>query len=321
MLTGKEIYSRAKSLIPGGTQLLSKRPELFSTNWPAYYKSAKGVKITGLDDTVYTDMSIMGVGAAVLGYADDYVDEAVIRTIKNGVQTSLMSPAEVELAEILLDLHPWFEGVRYAKSGGEAIAIAVRIARAATGREKVFFSGYHGWHDWYLSANLADCSALDGELMPGLSPNGVPRSLRGTSYPIDLNDIVSSIKNAQADPSDIACIIIEPARGEAIGKEVLNHLREYCDKHNIVLIFDEITSGFRSCVGAMHRLGETKPDMAILAKGMANGYPLAAILGIGSIMDAAQKTFISAQIGRRLQALQQQWQQYINIKKLTLQQR
>ena len=82
MLTGKEIYSRAKSLIPGGTQLLSKRPELFSTNWPAYYKSAKGVKITGLDDTVYTDMSIMGVGAAVLGYADDYVDEAVIRTIK-----------------------------------------------------------------------------------------------------------------------------------------------------------------------------------------------------------------------------------------------
>ena len=93
----------------------------------------------------------------------------MIRTIKNGVQTSLMSPAEVELAEILLDLHPWFEGVRYAKSGGEAIAIAVRIARAATGREKVFFSGYHGWHDWYLSANLADCSALDGELMPGLA--------------------------------------------------------------------------------------------------------------------------------------------------------
>ena len=294
MLTGKSTYSRAKSLIPGGTQLLSKRPELFSTEWPAYYKSAKGVKIIGLDDAIFTDISIMGVGAAVLGYADDDVDDAVIRTIKNGVQTSLISPLEVELAETLLELHPWFEGVRYAKSGGEAIAIAVRIARAATGRDKIFFSGYHGWHDWYLAANLADSSALDSELMPGLSPNGVPRSLRGTSYPIDLSDIETSIQNANALPADIACIIIEPARGEALGKEVLNKLRKYCDAHNIVLIFDEITSGFRSCVGGMHRLGDTKPDMAVLAKGMANGYPLAAILGIGSVMDRSQKTFISS---------------------------
>ncbi|MDG1946516.1 MAG: aminotransferase class III-fold pyridoxal phosphate-dependent enzyme [Amylibacter sp.] len=294
MQTGKLTYSHAKSLIPGGTQLLSKRPELFSSEWPAYYKSAKGVNITGLDGEIFTDMSIMGVGAAVLGYADDDVDEAVIRTIKNGVQTSLMSPIEVELAETLLELHPWFDGVRYAKSGGEALAIAVRIARAATGREKVFFSGYHGWHDWYLAANLADCSALDGELMPGLSPNGVPRSLQGTSYPIDLNDIEASIKNVNVCPNEIACIIIEPARGNAVGKEVLNQMRKYCDMHNIVLIFDEITSGFRSCVGAMHRLGEIKPDMSVLAKGMANGYPLAAILGIEAIMDGAQNTFISS---------------------------
>lgn len=294
MLTGKDIYSRAKELIPGGTQLLSKRPELFSTDWPAYYKSAKGVTVTGLDGSVFTDMSIMGVGAAVLGYANDYVDEAVIKTIKTGIQTSLISPLEVELAETLLGLHPWFDGVRYAKSGGEAITIAIRIARAATGREKVFFSGYHGWHDWYLSANLSDRSALDGELMPGLSPKGVPRGLQGTSYPLNLSQIEESIDSNNVSPTEIACIIIEPARGEAVGNETLAQLREYCAKHDIVLIFDEITSGFRSCVGGMHRLGDTKPDMAILAKGLANGYPIATILGKDSIMEAAQQTFISS---------------------------
>ena len=288
------IYKRAKEIIPGGTQLLSKRPELFSAYWPSHYKRAKGVIITDLDDNQFVDMSIMGVGAAILGYADPEVDQAVIENIKNGVQTSLLSPLEVDLGELLLKYHPWFDAVRYAKSGGEAMAMAVRIARAATGREKVFFSGYHGWHDWYLAANLASEQALDGQLMPGLEPIGVPRSLAGTAYPVDLANIECSIADTQTEPDTIAAIVIEPARGSAVSKQALINLRKYCDRHNIVLIYDEITSGFRCCTGAMHRLDDVKPDIAVLAKAMANGYSAAAILGIKAVMDATQRTFISS---------------------------
>jgi len=294
MSLGKFTYNKAKQIIPGGTQLLSKRPELFSADWPSYFRRASGVTITDLDDKNYIDVSIMGVGAAVLGYADEDVDSAVITAIKNGVQTTLMSPLEIELADVLLELHPWFDSVRYAKSGGEALAIAVRIARAATAREKVFFSGYHGWHDWYLAANLADSEALDGQLMPGLQPLGVPRSLRGTSYPIDLENIERSIENVNVSPQEIACIVIEPARGSAVGGEALRLLRGFCDSNHIVLVYDEITSGFRSCVGGKHRLDEIKPDVSVLAKGMANGYAAAAVLGVQSVMEAAQGSFISS---------------------------
>ena len=289
-----EIYRKAKKIIPGGTQLLSKRPELFSSSWPGYYSKAKGVTVWDLEQTEYVDMSIMGVGAAILGYADKFVDNKVIETIRNGVQTSLMSPLEVKLAELLLVMHPWFEKVRFAKSGGEAMSIAVRIARAGTGREKVFFSGYHGWHDWYLSANLGDQEALDGQLMPGLIPTGVPRSLKNTSFPVDLENISGSIAITGTSPSEIACIVIEPARGMAIGEKKLAELRDLCDKNGIILIFDEITSGFRLCNGCMHRQTKTKPHIAVIAKAMANGYACAAILGEFSVMDSAENSFISS---------------------------
>ena len=175
---GTKLYRKAKTLIPGGTQLLSKRPEMFAPDiWPAYYSKAKGCRVWDLDGREYIDMSIMAVGACILGYADEDVDAAVIDSIYKGVNSSLNCPEEVELAEALIDLHPWFDMVRYARSGGEALSIAVRIARAKTKRDTVLFSGYHGWTDWYLAANLANKSGLDGQLMPGLEPNGVPRGL------------------------------------------------------------------------------------------------------------------------------------------------
>lgn len=175
---GPKLYSRAKRLIPGGTQLLSKRPEMFAPDiWPAYYSKAKGCRVWDLDGREFIDMSIMAVGACILGYADDDVDNAVIEAVRNGANSSLNCTEEVVLAEALLDLHPWFDMVRYARGGGEAMSIAVRIARAKTKRDTVLFSGYHGWADWYLAANLADESGLDGQLMPGLQPSGVPRGL------------------------------------------------------------------------------------------------------------------------------------------------
>ena len=150
--TGVLRYKQAKSLIPGGTQLLSKRPEMFAPDvWPSYYEKSKGVHLWDLDGRQFLDMSIMSVGASILGYDNDYVDDAVIDSIKNGSASSLNCVEEIELAENLIDLHPWFSMVRYARSGGESMSVAVRIARAHTGKENILFSGYHGWGDWYLA--------------------------------------------------------------------------------------------------------------------------------------------------------------------------
>lgn len=292
---GPSLYKLAKNLIPGGTQLLSKRPEMFAPEiWPAYYSKAKGCKIWDLDDREYIDMSIMGVGACILGYADEEVDDAVIIAIRKGVSSTLNAPEEVNLAEALIELHPWFDMIRYARSGGEAMAIAVRIARAHSGREKVLFSGYHGWNDWYLAANLHNNKNLDGHLISGLEPNGVPRSLMDTATPFGVNSIDSLRSKIKNHEKEIAAIIIEPARGEDAPKDYLLALRSLATEIGAVLIFDEITSGFRMCAGGLHRIYKVNPDLAVFAKSMANGYAMSAVLGIKEVMEAAQKTFISS---------------------------
>jgi len=262
--------------------------------WPAYYSKAKGCRIWDLDGREYIDMSIMSVGACILGYADEEVDAAVIEALQKGVNSSLNCPEEVELAEALIELHPWFGMVRYARSGGEALSIAVRIARAKTKRDTVLFSGYHGWTDWYLAANLADESGLDGQLMPGLEPNGVPRGLLGTSKPFHFNDIDSLRETIRGKESEIAAIIIEPARGEDAPSEYLKTLREISSEIGAVLIYDEITSAFRMCPGGIHRRYGIYPDIAVFAKSMANGYAMSAILGTEKVMEAAQSTFVSS---------------------------
>ena len=292
---GVALYDRAKSLIPGGTQLLSKRPEMFAPEvWPSYYSRAKGCRVWDIDGREFIDMSIMAVGACILGYADDDVDEAVVKAIRNGVNSSLNCPEEVELAEALVELHPWFGMVRYARSGGEAMGMAVRIARAYSHRDVVMFSGYHGWNDWYLAANLADSSGLDGQLMPGLQPNGVPRGLTGTAMPFDANNIDSLREKIRGKEKQIAAIIIEPARGEDAPVGYLKALRELATEIGAVLIFDEITSGFRMCAGGIHRNYGVYPDLAVMAKSMANGFAMAVVMGIEKVMQSAQSTFISS---------------------------
>jgi glutamate-1-semialdehyde aminotransferase len=292
---GVSLYNTAKTLIPGGTQLLSKRPEMFAPNvWPSYYKKAKGYKIWDLDDREFNDLSIMSVGACIIGYQDDEIDEAVIRAIKDGVNSTLNCPEEVELANELISLHPWFGMVRYARSGGEAMSIAIRISRAHSQRDLVLFSGYHGWNDWYLAANLSDLESLDGQLMPGLSPSGVPRGLNGSALPFDANNIDSIREKIKGKEKDIACIVIEPARGEDAPEGYLQSLRELADEIGAVLIFDEITSGFRMCAGGIHRKYAIYPDIAVLAKSIANGYAMSVIMGKEKIMQSAQSTFISS---------------------------
>jgi len=292
---GPALYNRAKALVPGGTQLLSKRPEMFAPDvWPAYYSKAKGARVWDLDGREFIDMSIMAVGACILGYADDEVDDAVVAAIRSGVNSSLNCPEEVELAEAMIALHPWFGMVRYARSGGEAMGMAVRIARAHTRRDTVLFSGYHGWNDWYLAANLGETDGLDGQLMAGLQPNGVPRGLAGTALPFQLNDMDGLRAQIKGREKQIAAIIIEPARGEEAPGESLRQLREIADEIGAVLVFDEITSGFRMCAGGIHRRYGIHPDIAVFAKSMANGYAMATVIGSERVMQSAQTTFISS---------------------------
>ncbi len=292
---GQVLYKRAKKIIPGGTQLLSKRPEMFVPEfWPAYYSKAKGCKVWDLNENQFIDMSIMGIGANILGYADDDVDNAVKEVIGNGVSSTLNCPEEVELAELLIKIHPWADMVRFARSGGEACALAIRVARASTNRDKVLFSGYHGWHDWYLAANISDSKGLDGQLIPGLEPNGVPRYLKGTSIPFHFNNIDELKKKAAGIESQIAAIIVEPARGEDAPKDYLAALKEFSKYIGAVLIFDEITSGFRMCPGGLHLKYGINPDLAIFAKSIANGYAMSAVIGIEKHMSVSQATFMSS---------------------------
>ena len=292
---GNELYKKAKKFIPGGTQLLSKRPEMFlPEGWPSYYSKCSGVEVWDLDDRKFTDMTIFGVGACILGYADSEVDAAVSKAIAAGNMSTLNAPEEVELAELLCDIHPWAEMARYARSGGESMAIAIRIARAATGKEKILFCGYHGWHDWYLSANLSEDSALDGHLLPGLNPRGIPRGLMGTAIPFYYNDLKGFEALIAKHGDDVAGVVMEPMRSSSPEKGFLEAIRNITKDKNIPLVFDEITSGFRMNSGGIHlRLG-VEPDIAVFAKGMSNGYPMAAIIGRSKFMDAAQNSFISS---------------------------
>ncbi len=293
--SGTDLWRKAKKIIPGGNQLLSKRSEQFLPDyWPAYYRKAKGAEVWDLDNNHYIDMSIMGIGACPLGYADPDVDAAVKTRIDNGSMCTLNSPEEVELAEKLIQLHPWADQVRYARCGGEAMAIAVRIARAHTKKDSVAFCGYHGWHDWYLAANLADDRNLDGHLLPGLAPAGVPRGLKGTSIPFQYNhvDELEAITGKQEDK--LAAIVMEPIRDHEPSAGFLQAVQKIAKENDAVLIVDEVSSGFRITTGGAHLLYGLKPDIAVFAKAMSNGYPMAAIIGKNEVMQSAQDTFISS---------------------------
>lgn len=291
---GIKLWQLAKKIIPGGSQLLSKRSEMFLPGqWPSYYSKAKGVNVWDIDGNKYIDMSSMGMGTCILGYSDSDVNMAVKRAIDNGSMSTLNCPEEEELARLLCKLHPWAKMARFARSGGEAMAIAVRIARAHTGKDKVAFCGYHGWSDWYLAANLSDNTNLDGHLLPGLEPKGVPRGLLGTALPFNYNKI-EELNKIVSDNKDIAAIVVETLRYEQPEDNFLKKVRAIADKIGAVLIFDEITIGWRMNFGGAHLLYNLNPDIAVFAKALSNGFPMAAIIGKKDVMKAVEETFISS---------------------------
>ncbi len=291
----QELYEKAKKIIPGGTQLLSKRPEMHLPGaWPAYYQSAKGCHVTDLDGNVYCDMSFMGIGANVLGYCDEDVDKAVLDVVTQGSMCTLNAPEEVELAELLLELHPWADMVRYTKTGGEALSVAVRIARACTGREVVLVCGYHGWHDWYLAANLEKGDPLSYVHLSGLEPRGVPAGLADTNFIFSYNDIERFQELVDKYEGRIAAVVMEPIRNVYPENGFLHEVRKITQEKGIILVFDEVSAGFRLCCGGAHLVLGVTPDIITMGKALSNGYPMAAIVGKEQVMRAAQDTFISS---------------------------
>ncbi len=293
MSRGQKLYKRAKQIIPGGNMLLSKRPEMFlPEHWPAYFSRAKGCTVWDLDGRAYTDMTIMGIGTNTLGYGDPDVDAAVQATVAAGNMSTLNCPEEVALAERLIELHPWADMARFARAGGEINAVAIRIARAAAGRDNVAICGYHGWHDWYLAANLGDEQNLAGHLLPGLDPNGVPQNMKGTIYPFNYNDM--DALEALVRERNIGVIKMEVSRNMGPAEGFLEKVRALATANGIVLVFDECTSGFRQTFGGLHKLYGVEPDLAVFAKALGNGYAISAVIGRREVMEAAQTTFISS---------------------------
>lgn len=290
-----ELQAKARILIPGGGGLLSKRAERFAPGyWPDYFSRAKGAEIWDLENVKYLDMSIGGIGANVLGYADDDVNEAVIDCVIKGNSSSLNPPEEVELAERLLETHPWADMVRYARTGGESMAIAVRIVRALTGKDIIVFCGYHGWHDWYLAANLQGTDALNSHHLTGLVPAGVPMGLKGTAIPFHYNRIDELERIIERHKNEIAAIVMEPMRDNEPQDGFLHKVRELANQNSFPLVFDEITAAFRINMGGIHLKLDVEPDIAVFGKAISNGYPMGAIIGRSDVMKAAESTFISS---------------------------
>lgn len=288
------LYDRALQLLPGGTQLFSRRADRFVPGvTPMYLARAEGVRLWDIDGNEYLDFG-MGCGPVILGHAYPAVNDAVIAQAQRGNCYTVNSPLEIELAELLIDLVPCAEMVRFCKCGGETNAAAIRIARGHTGRDVVLFCGYHGWHDWYLAANLVDDNTLNSHLLPGLDTRGVPRALAGTAVPFEYNNLASLSSALEANREQVACIIMEAARSKRPDDGFLEGVRELCDAHGALLIFDEVVTGFRLALGGAQELFGVTPDMATFAKALSNGYPLGAICGRREVMESAASMFISS---------------------------
>lgn len=289
------MYEKAKQFIPGGTQLLSKRPEMMAPHqWPAYFSKAKGCQVWDLDGRHYYDMSTNGIGACLLGFADPDVSQAVKERIDYDSICTLNPPEEVQLAEMLCEIHPWAQNARFARSGGEAVAVAVRIARATTDRSIVAVCGYHGWHDWYLAANLGECDSLRRHLLPGLEPLGVPGELRDTTVAFTYGNTeeFSTIIDKYGDR--LAAVVMESCRHSDPPPGFLEFVRDSAHSRDALLIFDEITIGWRLCFGGAHLKLGVNPDIAVFAKALGNGHPMAAVIGTREAMKGAHDSFISS---------------------------
>ena len=289
---GVSLYNYAKKIIPGGTTLFSKRSELHLPNkWPAYFTKANKIIVWDLKGNKYLDM-FFAVGTSILGYNNDKIKKSVLKNINKGNLTTLNCPEEVFLAKQIVQHHPWSSMAKFTRGGGEANALAIRIARSNTKKKNIAFCGYHGWHDWYLSANLGSKKNLDQHLMPGLNYEGIPENLKNTSFPFPYNDFEYLLRLIKQ--KNIGIIKMEVMRNLEPQDNYLQKIRKICNEKKIILIFDECTSGYRENMGGIHLKYKVNPDMAIFGKALGSGFAINAIIGKRNIMKKAENTFISS---------------------------
>lgn len=292
---GYKLWLKAKKIIPGGNSIISKRPERYADMlWPTYFKKAKGHKIWDLENNKYYDFAQMGIGSSILGYSYDEINKFIKKKIDNGISTTLNSYEEVNLAKKLLELNKGFAGVKFAKSGGEAMAVAIRLARSLKkNHQEIAFSGYHGWFDWYLATNLQTKKNLNEHLLPGLDTIGVDKKLKGSIFPFSYNN-ASELKKLISKNKKIGIVVVESARYDYPKKEFVQEINKICKVNNLILICDEITSGFRiSNTGAYKKIG-FNPEIVVYGKGLGNGFPITAIVGKKKVMNNAKRSFISS---------------------------
>lgn len=270
----KEWYDKAREIIPWGTQTGAKWPDLFGglkNHMPFYVERAKGARFRDIDGNDFIDYRA-ALGPIILGYADDEVDEAVREEMAKGILFSMASPVEYEAAKLLTEVIPCAEMVRFLKTGADATSACVRLARAYTGKEKILSCGYHGWQDTF-------CSAVN------VDRRGVPKAVQKLVLEFKYNDLDGANELAAANRGEIAALIVNPFGGRELPAEgFLEGLRELAVKDGIVLIFDEIKTGFRLALGGAQEFFGVKPDLAAFSKAMANGYPLSAFAGSKDIM-------------------------------------
>ena len=286
-------WQKSKEIILNGNSLFSKNPENYSNNWPPYFEKAKGCYIWSLDNRKFIDFSYMGIGTNVLGYSNSEIDNYVKKIITKGTMSTLNCIEEVKLSEKLIEMHKWSSMCKFTRSGAEASAVAIRIGRIYSKKNKVAICGYHGWHDWYLSVNLNGKKDLDTHLLKNLNVDGVDKNLKNSSVAFKYNDL-DSFKKMVKKNKDIGVVIMEVERFEAVDKEFLIYIRQYTLKNKITLIFDECTSGFRQTFGGLHLKYKIYPDICILGKALGNGYPINAVIGTKEVMSSAKKSFISS---------------------------
>lgn len=290
----QELYQRAGALIPGWTQLISRRADQFANGVsPVYAQRAKGSHFIDIDENEYIDW-VNAVGAVILGHADDVVDGAVKEQIDRGSLYTLNSPLELELAEELCETLPSAEMVRYTKGGGEACAVAARIARGTTGRDKILICGYHGWHDWYQAANFGIDPESGEYPFAGIEPIGVPKALAGTVVPFTYGDLPMLEKLLDEHHGEVAAIMMEPARSALPPAGYLGGVQALARAHDVILIFDEVSCGWRQAISGIQSIVGVTPDMTVVAKAMSNGYPMGAVVGSRAVMEPAARMFISS---------------------------
>jgi glutamate-1-semialdehyde aminotransferase len=262
-----DLYERSKGLIPCFSQTLAKGPTQYVNGVaPKYLVKGQGCHVWDVDGNEYIDYN-MGIGPLSLGYASPVVDEAIRQQLTNGITFSLMHPLEVEVAELLREIIPNAESVRYSKTGADVTSAAIRISRAFTGKSKVLCCGYHGWHDWYVSTIARNA--------------GIPECIKDLTYTFQYNDIESLERSID---DDVAAVILEPVVFEAPKDNFLHKVAELCRKNGIILIFDEMWTGFRMNLGGAQEYFGIKADLATFSKAIANGMPVSVLTGKKEIM-------------------------------------